>query len=97
MRQNWSDEELIIVCELFYQNNLTSKEKIAIGVQLTGRSEGSIGMRLANYKYLNDQTHSSGLDNPGDNCIRVWNMFQDDPESMHKKAEEIMEERGWLS
>ena len=95
--KNWSDEDLIIVCEIFYQSNLTLKEQKAIGMQLTGRSEGSIGMRLSNYKYLNDPTHSSGLNNPGENCIRIWGMFQKEPEAMHRKAEELMEKRGWLS
>jgi hypothetical protein len=54
-------------------------------------------MRLSNYKYLNDPTHSSGLNNPGENCIRIWDMFQREPEAMHRKAEELMEKRGWLS
>jgi len=95
--QKWSDEELIIVCELFYQKNLSREEKARIGVQLTGRSEAAIIMRLANYQYLSDSSHSSGLSNPGSNCERIWAMFQKDPESMHKKSEEIMERRGWLS
>ena len=95
--QKWSDEELIIVCELFYQKNLYREEKARIGVQLTGRTEAAIIMRLGNYQYLSDQTRSSGLCNPGSSCERIWAMFQKDPDTMHRRAEEIMAQRGWLS
>ena len=95
--QKWSDEELIIVCELFYQKNLSRYEKARIGSKLTGRTEAAIVMRLANYQYLADESHSSGLSNPGSNCERIWAMFQRDPDSMHRRAEQIMDQRGWLS
>ena len=94
---NWTDEELIIVCELFYQRNLSHNDKVRIGVQLTGRTEGAISMRLGNYQYLSDPTGSSGFCNPGFNCERIWAMFQKNPDAMHRKAEEIMEQRGWLA
>jgi hypothetical protein len=88
----WNDDELILVLNLFFERgyHVPSKDPDILNVRrLTGRSEGAVGRRLANYKYCSTDGEK-GLGPVGKRVQDIWNKYSKDPENFSVDVNEVV-------
>lgn len=95
-RNLWSDDEMIIVLDLYFKLpfgrlNKNTPEVKALA-KLIGRTDNSVALRLVNYAACDPYILSSGrhgMASGRDRCMPYWNRYANDKEGLFLKAEEI--------
>ena len=95
-RNLWSDDEMIIVLDLYFKLpfgrlNKNTPEVKALA-KLIGRTDNSVALRLVNYAACDPYILSSGrhgMASGRDRCMPYWNQYANDKEGLFLKAEEI--------
>ena len=95
-RNLWSDDEMIIVLDLYFKLpfgrlNKNTPEVKALA-KLIDRTDNSVALRLVNYAACDPYILSSGrhgMASGRDRCMPYWNQYANDKEGLFLKAEEI--------
>lgn len=95
-RINWTDDEMIVVLDLYFKIPFGKQHRTNPDVQavarLINRTDSSVAMRLGNYAACDPYILDSGrhgLSAGRDRCIPFWDRYVDDKEGLFFKAEEI--------
>lgn len=95
-RNLWTDDEMVVVLDLYFKlpfgrlNKNTSEVKAL--AKLIGRTDNSVALRLVNYAACDPyiiETGRHGMSSGKDRCMPYWNLYVNDKESLFLRAEEI--------
>lgn len=101
----WATDELLLALDLYVRHGqLDDTDERAVelsqvlnALPLRGEQEGSetyrnpngVAMKLANFARLDPDYHGSGLTRRGRREEAVWERFHDDPDELHRVAEQL--------